>query len=140
MINTVRKSIDSVGFTHIQYKGEVAPLTKDEIALLDKEYVRVKGFDGMFVTPVFSTITYVKDYKGLMSFFEIGICKRYVKDMDVETHDTQVGIIKCIEPHITLKLNTEHRYIEKFKSVFLGKGGKTISKLSKDLKCTITLE
>lgn len=139
MYNIVTNSLDKVGFASIQYEGYGAPLAVQEIDEIEKTNYRVDGFDAMFGSPEFRTITFIRDLQGLKDFLETDICKRYVSEAKIVPGTTDVGIIKEGKDTLRIMLNTEHDKVNKFKLSFIGKEGNRIQKLSEELDCKITL-
>lgn len=139
----VKQSLDEYNYCMLQYVGTAKPLTDEEIVLLESEgYIRVVGFDRMFKSTNFSTITFVKDVDGLIKFLELDICKRYIKAIEIEPYTQSKGILYYNVKHITLYTqgrsdNSEN--VNKFKKCFIGQGGSIIRKLNKDLGCVITI-
>lgn len=137
--DVAKKSLEELGYTMVQYVGGVSPFTPEEMAELDKLGIRVTGFDNIFRTDTFSTITYVRDKRGFLNFLKLDICKRFVKDVVEESFTQSKGVIFASNPKIIIKLNMSHNRITKFKSAFIGKNGADIKALSQYIKCSISL-
>lgn len=137
---TAKQSLEELGYCMIQYKGDASPISTRQLHELDRLGTRVQGFDSMFKTPVFSTITYVRDLDGLMRFLSLDMCKRYIHSTEVVSHTHSNGIIYANTPHVLVYVNTNHEHIDKFKRNFIGKGGERIQQLNKKLDCVISLK
>lgn len=134
-----KKSLEELGYTMVQYIGGVSPFSEAELRELDKIGIRVTGFDNIFRTDTFSTITYVKSKEGFLEFLRLDICKRFVKSVVEEPFTQSGGVIFASNPKIIIRMNMTHNRITKFKSAFIGKDGEDVKRLSKYLKCSISL-
>ena len=134
-----KELLDKHGYVFIQSKGEKDTLTKEQLAELDKIAHRVIGFDNMFTSNTFRTVTYVTSLEGFKNFLEVDICKRFVKEVHFEEVPVSNGTIYASSPKLYLHLNTSHERCTQFKSTFIGRGGSKIKSLSEYIKCSISL-
>lgn len=138
-LQAAKDSLNAYGYTMLQYTGDVPPLTEEELSELDKIAYRLVGFDNMFTTPKFSTISYIIGVEGLKAFFSVDLCKRYVREIREIPMTSSNGVIYTNTTKLEIILNGTNHKINRFKASFIGLGGRDIRELSKHLKCAITL-
>ena len=127
------------GYVLIQGKGEEDILPPEALAELDKIGFRVYGFDDMFNSATFKTITYINSAEGLINFLNEDICKRFVTHVKIEELPVTHSTIYTSNPRMCLYLNTTHKRIESFKASFIGRKGLRLTELSKYVGYSISL-